>query len=459
LLKFHEIVLRKFITTFAILFLIIGAIVYYWSKDFYIAQARNSLVQNIEIISFELYDDGNLDELAIRIKNSLDLRLTIISNDGRVIAESHEDKRTMDNHKQRDEILQADEKNFGEKIRHSTTVETDLLYIAKKYTINGKTVYIRIAKELKSINKEISALGVKVFLALVIFFILVFLLAYNISKNVEKETLKIVNFLKSLAKKKKPTYVGSNFSQEFSDITNLLSKVSQILIKKEKQKSKYTDKLQLSNQQKDDIISAISHEFKNPIAVINGYAQTLLDDENLDKNMQNKFLQKIYNNGIKLTDLIDTLRLSTKLESGQQRAKFSDINLYNLINDNVENLQLNYPQRVIKIDGDTKLKIKADPSLFGVVITNLIENALKYSQDEILISFNTNSLHVKDRGIGISKKDLQNITDKFYRVNANSWNNSLGLGLSIVSSIVSLHNFTLHVESKEYEGSTFSIRF
>ena len=84
---------------------------------------------------------------------------------------------------------------------------------------------------------------------------------------------------------------------------------------------------------------------------------------------------------------------------------------------------------------------------------------LKYSEDEIVIEITQESIKVIDSGIGISKRDLENITNKFYRVHSNSWNNSLGLGLFIVNNIVNLHKFKLVIESEENEGSTFSIVF
>lgn len=459
MLKFHQIVLRKFLLIFTILFIIVGGIVYYWTKEFYISQTRDSLLNNLEIISFNLHDNPNQDILAKKIKNSLNLRLTLIAEDGLVLAESHKNKVDMDNHKYRDEIMQANKEDYGYKIRHSKSINKDLLYIAKKYTYENETIYIRLSKELNSINEQIFSLGVKIFVVLIIFFIMIFIIAYKISKQIEQEILKIANFLKSLTRKKKSTYISSDLSLEFSNITNLLTKVSQILMKKDKQKSKYTNKLQTSNQQKDDIISAISHEFKNPIAVINGYSQTLLDDEDLNPSIRKKFLSKIYNNGTKLSDLIDTLRLSIKLDSGQQSMNFSTINLYEIVTDTVENLKVSYPQREVIIKGDTTFSIKADPALFSVVITNLIENAFKYSEDEVIIRFDDKRLSVIDTGIGISESNLENITSKFYRVHENSWNNSLGLGLFIVNNIVNLHNFSLDIQSVEHKGSTFSINF
>ena len=437
----------------------VGAIVYYWTKELYLEQTKETLLNNIEIISFDVAGNANLDLLGKSVKNSLNLRLTIIDGEGVVIAESHKAKSKMENHRYRDEVMQSDSKEYGYKIRHSKTINKDLLYIVKKYIINEKVFYIRLAKELKNIYEELYSLGLKIAAVLTLFFISIFVSTYEISKEIEKETKKILNFLTSLTKKNKETYIHSDFSVEFFTITKLLTKVAQILVKKEKQKSKYTKRLQDSNKQKDDIISAISHEFKNPIAVINGYSQTLLEDDELNPNIRKKFLTKIYKNGNKLTDLIDTLRLSIKLDSGKQSMNFTTVNLHDIVVDCVENLKIDYPYKETIIKGDETLNIKADSSLFSVVMTNLIENAYKYSEDEVLISFDKKGVHVTDTGIGISEEDLENITSKFYRVHENSWNNSLGLGLFIVSNIVSSHNFKLEIKSKENEGSTFSIIF
>ena len=458
MLKLHQIILKKFIFIFFILFIIVGAIVYYWSKEFYITQTRDSLLTDIEMISFNLNKDSNLDILAKKIKNNLNLRLTIIDSNGTVIVESHKDKSKMDNHKYRDEIIQAREESYGYKIRHSNTIDKNLLYVVKKYTFKNNLVYIRLSKELKNINEQIFSLGFKILIVITIFFISIFIVTYKISKEIEKEIEKIVIFLKSLTKKDKASHISSDFSLEFSKITNLLTKITQILIKKDKQKLKYTNKLQISNKQKDDIISAISHEFKNPIAVINGYSQTLLDDENINREILKKFLTKIYKNGVKLSDLIDTLRLSIKLDNGKQNINFTSINLYEIIEDCADNMRINYPKREIILNGDKNISIKADNSLFSVLVTNLIENALKYSDDNVYVSFDEKNIMVKDNGIGISQKNIENITNKFYRVHENSWNNSLGLGLFIVSNIINLHNFSLKIESEENVGSTFTIK-
>ncbi len=441
------------------LFFAVGALVYFWVKDLYIDETKVALQHDIELIALSINKQTDFDTLASNIKKKLRIRLTIISKDGEIICESHKDKKVMDNHRYRQEIVQSDKREFGFKIRTSNTIKKNLLYVVKKYTIDGKTIYIRMAKELKNIKSQIITLGFEIISIVAVFFISIFIIAYKINIQIQDETKRILNFLKALTKKKKENYINSDFSEEFYLITQLLTKVSKILIKQDKQKHKYTSKLQASNTQKDDIISAISHEFKNPIAVINGYTQTLLEDANINQNIQQKFLNKIYKNSNRLNELVDTLRLSTKLDNSQQKLTLKKCNLYKLMQDSIEILKHTYKSKEIEIQGSKEIEITVDESLFGIVFSNLIENAFKYSEDEVIVKISQEKIDIIDSGIGIKEKDIERLSDKFYRVSGNTWNNSLGLGLFLVNNIVELHHFKLQIKSKENEGSTFSIIF
>lgn len=460
MLKLHQIYVRKFLLLFLSLFFIIGAVVYYWLKDFYIEQTKISLLHNINLISSYVDEKYSLDKLAIKIKKELDLRLTIVNEDGDVIAESHGDKSKMENHKYREEIMQSKTDNYGSVIRYSNTLHRNLLYVSKKFVDSQNHIYfIRMARELKQITNDMLELGLEVASILLLFFAITLFIAYKISTNIQNETNKIMKFLYDLTKKKKNSYIKSDFSQEFHSITKHLTKVSKILTKQDKQKAKYTARLKTSNNQKDDIISAISHEFKNPIAVINGYSQTLLEDKNINIDIQQKFLSKINKNGNKLSELIDTLRLAIKLDEKKQPLRYTEVKLNETTQECVDSLLLNYKNRDIKIICNDEIMIKADETLIGIAITNLIENALKYSEDKVIVTIDRSFIEISDNGIGISSDDIKKITDKFYRVSNNGWNNSLGLGLSIVSNIINIHNFKLDITSVENKGSSFKIIF
>jgi signal transduction histidine kinase len=129
-----------------------------------------------------------------------------------------------------------------------------------------------------------------------------------------------------------------------------------------------------------------------------------------------------------------------------------------LIQNQIEDAQESYPNREIIFESEDIVK-EVDETLFGIAIINLIENALKYSQDRVYVKLSHDKISVRDTGIGIAQQDIERITKKFYRVSTNGWNNSLGVGLSLVSNIVAQHNFRLNIQSIQNEGSTFEILF
>ncbi len=456
--KLHTIFLRRFILIFFGLFLILGVVFYYSIKEVFIEQTKSDLLHNIIILSSELKNLDGIDEKVKNLRTLIGLRITIIDQNGVVIAESDKDKTLLENHLNRIEVLQSKFKEYGATVRYSDTVKKDLLYLSKKVIIDNNEYYIRMARDLEKIDSEFLAMGIKVGAIFFIFIALALFATLKISKNIEQEITNILDFLKNLTKQKRAEAIDSKYSIEFNKITKLLTNVSDSLAKKDKQKAKYTAKLKLSNRQKDDIISAISHEFKNPIAVISGYTQTLLADKDINQKIRDKFLEKIATSAKKMTTMIDRLRLSIRLEDGKMDNKIKPTHLLSLIKNQIDDVKEAYPNREILFEGEDVI-LDVDETLFGVAIINLIENALKYSQDRVYVTLTNEKISVRDNGIGINKKELENITKKFYRVSTNGWNNSLGVGLSLVSNILNLHNFKLNIISVENEGSTFEIVF
>jgi signal transduction histidine kinase len=210
---------------------------------------------------------------------------------------------------------------------------------------------------------------------------------------------------------------------------------------------KENKKLKILNSFKDELISAISHEFKNPISIINGYIETVLES-NLDEKTKNKFLKKIQKNTLRLSELIDRLYLITKLENKKLKPKFTLFRLDECAKNLIEGLD----ERV-KLES-SKCLIYADKNLMEIVLQNLISNALKYSKKEVIVKI-SDKVEVIDFGKGIDEKDIPLIKEKFYKATKKDWDNSLGLGLAIVEHILKLHNTSLQIESKKGKGSRF----
>jgi two-component system, OmpR family, phosphate regulon sensor histidine kinase PhoR len=245
---------------------------------------------------------------------------------------------------------------------------------------------------------------------------------------------------------------------EFLEIANYLKRLATKLEKRAKQKRKYTAKIKLISQQRSDVISAISHEFKNPIASIMGYAQTLLDDPNANTQIKERFLGKIVQNGQKISHMIDRLALTTKFENGDFTTQNATFDLAKMSREIAQTFREKHPLRTIETEVPEHFIINADRTMIELVISNLIDNALKYSDDTIKIYMDNEALHVKDNGVGIKEDDIEKVTQKFYRSNSHSWDNSMGLGLALVNYILKLHNTSLEIHSSFGVGSDFSFK-
>ncbi len=288
-----------------------------------------------------------------------------------------------------------------------------------------------------------------------LFILSLFLILFSVYigiKRVKKELKKVEKYLSG-------SDIDSHtevcfFANEFERINIKLIQILEKVKKNDKKKRKYTAKIKLKNRQRSDMLSAIAHEFRNPIASIMGYAQTLNDDEDIPPALRKKFLNKIYNNGEKIEELLSRLLLWNRFESGKQKLQISKFDIYPLIVDIASNLEERYKNRKIFIS-KRDLIIHADKALMEIVIKNLIENALKYSKEPVVVKIEDNKVFVIDKGVGISPENIDKVTKKFFRTDEHSWDNSMGLGLAIVKQILKLHNSSLQIKSKEHEGSTF----
>ncbi|MDD5405652.1 MAG: HAMP domain-containing sensor histidine kinase [Sulfurovaceae bacterium] len=240
-----------------------------------------------------------------------------------------------------------------------------------------------------------------------------------------------------------------------SDLQYSIQKLIKKSQKKKTLKEKMDAKINLKNRQRNDMISALAHEFRNPIAAIMGYATTLEEDHDIPTELRDRFLTKIYNNSQKIENLLARLILWNKFESGEASLHESTFDIHTLASESRQYLLEKYPNRIIDIEGEHRI-VNADRTLLEVVMKNLMENALKYSKDEVKVIINNDSVDVIDKGVGISSQDIEKVTKKFYRSGEHAWDNSMGLGLAIVKKILSLHHTHLDIKSEEGKGSVFS---
>ncbi|MBN2870940.1 MAG: sensor histidine kinase [Campylobacterales bacterium] len=454
MLKIHQLFFINVLGLFIAALGIASLISFFTLKSMIIEDSEYRLIQSIELLEPQIRETEDFDALASGISEKTDLRVTVIDEEGNVIADSDADKKTMENHLRRLEVMHAMSEPYGISIRYSNTVKTDFIYIAKKMTTHKQTLYFRLAMSLESVMDHFYTLWIKFFAAFFALTIIAIAIAYNISKKTRHDISQITRYLDEVSAKNYKAVLKPEYFREFLQISILLKNLVKKLHNRDKQKRKHTAKLRLINKQQNDILSAISHEFKNPIAAIMGYAETLHDDLDIDPKIREKFLSKILSNSHKITLMLDRLALSVKLENNDLSIKPTHFDMSEVCTETVSLLQAKYPHRKIIYNGISKT-VYADKTMIEMVITNLIDNALKYSEEEVTLTLTDTALRVSDKGIGIAPAELEKITSKFYRVQKNRWDNSMGLGLSIVSYILKLHDTLLTIESTLGVGSTF----
>jgi len=403
-----------------------------------------------EYIAIEKFVKNPAD-IVKSIKHSTDVRVTIIKDDGQVLYESDREIKGMENHLSRPEVQQALSEGIGHSVRHSVSIDRDLLYVAKY----DKNRFIRMSYKLDSIKDKFIKFWLKAMMLFAVAMTLAFYLTIRLNKNISYDLDKIKNSLEGILNKNYDVeFNNAKCCLEFETISEDIKKVATKLKKREKQKQNYTRKLKDITKKQSDVISAISHEFKNPVAAIIGYTQTVKEDDGISRDMRIRFLQKVLNNANKISVMIDRLSLAMKLENENVALRKTTFLLKPLLEEVKEMILQKYKDREIVVESED-IEITADKTMFENLLTNLVENALKYSEDEVIMRVKDNKLEVIDKGIGIEKEDLKNLTDKFFRVDSLSWDNSIGVGLYIVKYILKLHGKELMIESKKGVGSKF----
>ncbi len=221
------------------------------------------------------------------------------------------------------------------------------------------------------------------------------------------------------------------------------------------------------SRQKNDFISMASHELKTPVTSIRAFAQLLQEDYALSGNAEAaEMLSRMNSQVIKLTSLIEDLLDLSKMEGGKLQYHLDYFDFNKMINDVVEEMQLTTRAHIISLTLGKTFSMYGDRNRLGQVLTNLLANAIKYSDHAHNIKVSSTrdkqfvSVTVKDFGIGVSKEKQDKIFKRFFRVSGVKEDTypGLGLGLYISSEIVKHHKGTISVKSVKGKGATFSFK-
>jgi two-component system phosphate regulon sensor histidine kinase PhoR len=249
--------------------------------------------------------------------------------------------------------------------------------------------------------------------------------------------------------------------ENMEDLINQLktySQESQIEIKSMQEKENF----------RRNFIGNLAHELKTPLFTSQSYLLTLIDGALKDENVNLKYLKIAEKAVERLIFIVKDLDLITKLESDNMNLEKSKFNLISIINNVFEMLEIQANKKNISLLIDSKMRrvnVHADQEKIHQVLTNLIENSIKYGKEDGTTEVSIEDLvedrliiRITDNGKGIKKEHFERLFERFYRVE-NSGNRSTGgsgLGLAIVKHIIDAHNEKIYVESDLGVGSEFS---
>lgn len=223
------------------------------------------------------------------------------------------------------------------------------------------------------------------------------------------------------------------------------------------------------NEQHDAFLNAVTHELKTPIASIKLYLETLKARE-LPRQKQVEFFDIMLDDNARLLGTVEQVLQASSTREKQRLLNLAEIDLGDLISDTVRNVisRRHLDETTIRFTWPSEsVKVLGDRNELETAVTNLLDNAIKYSPDAPKISVKLKSrgsksaeLYIRDNGIGMARSDLKRIFQRFYRVPNGSANaaKGTGLGLAIVRSIVEKHGGRIKAESKgEGKGTTFVV--
>ena len=210
----------------------------------------------------------------------------------------------------------------------------------------------------------------------------------------------------------------------------------------------------------EETLQDISHQIKTPLTSMYMINDILTNEK--DENIKKEFLIKNKNQIERIEWLVTSLLKLSRLESGTVKLKKEKIELNKLIDKAIEpiNVLLELKDiKLIKSIEDTNINIDINWTVEALL--NIIKNACEHTKDKIEIIGSTNPLYTEikivDNGIGINKKDIKHIFERFYKGSHNK--ESIGIGLNMSKKIINLQNGIIEVFSKEGVGSTFIIKF
>lgn len=522
-------------------------------------------------------DAGQIDEISKRIGQNASTRITVMLPSGKVVGDSNHDPAAMDNHADRLEFLEALKGHRGTSIRHSRTVDNDLMYVAVPVK-RGERVeaVIRASIPISAIDETIGAMGTQIMLGGLVIAAFAALLGLWAARRITRPIQQIRSWAESIARGEfqfKPSLRASEEIEALSlslgqmaeelrerietglrqrnEIEAVLSSMSEGVMALDMEERlinmneaasrmlgahlpsvqgrsiqevvrssllhqfvadtlssrKPTEKdipmssdgevivnchgtllrdaagrqigallvlndvtrLRRLENIRREFVANVSHELKTPITAIKGFVETLRDGAVKNPNDTERFLAIIDKHVGRLEAIVEDLLSLSRIEQGAEKGEIErvDSRIIDILRTAVQVCHIRAEAKQIRVEVSCPEGLQAgvDPPLLEQAVVNLLDNAIKYSDEGKKVQIDASHdgrymlISVRDQGCGIEKRHLSRLFERFYRVDkARSRQlGGTGLGLAIAKHIVQVHGGRLTVESTPGKGSVFAI--
>lgn len=415
---------------------------------------NSRMIETLEYIGS--YSEEALDRY-VRNHHIHGLRVTLIKRDGRVVYDNmYKDYVKMDSHQNRLEVREAISNGNGfDFSRLSSTMKQTYFYSATY--VPELDIVVRSALPYdNSMAEMLKADQHYLWFTLVAVLILVFILYRFVSRlgdNIAK--------LRLFASR-----ADHNESLDSEDLVGFsgdeLGEIAERIIKMYKRLKRTKEE---QNVLKRQLTQNIAHELKTPVASIQGYLETVLENPNINETTKQQFLERCYAQSQRLTSLLHDISTLNRLDDAPEMVDFETVDINAMVANIIKDTTLQMSERKMTFDNRLPqgVVVRGNQSLVYSVFRNLTDNAIAYAGEGTTITLSASikggfwSFTFSDNGVGVPYEHLPRLFERFYRVDKGRSRKmgGTGLGLAIVKNSILLHGGTITVDNNLTGGLRF----
>lgn len=397
-------------------------------------------------------------------------RVTIVTHDGGVIFDSdvsEEGLARLENHGDRPEIAEALRGRIGTSTRHSVTLDQDLLYVARPILpaaavpgLAGEAAAVRVSIPLTEVQAATAELRAAVAVVSLLVLAAVIFTVALLSRRLTEPLTEMADVAGRIRSGELDRRITVRSADEIGRLGESLNAMIDEL-------NRDIVRLRKLERVRTEFLANVSHELRTPIFAIQGMIETLLGGAVDDPEVNRDFLRRALDNTRNLNALLSDLIEISRIESGDMKMSFRYFDAGELLKTvATEMAPIAAPRsvRLVTAAPPEGRQVYGDRERLKQVLTNLVENAIKYNRPEGTVRLEAGEAEaglrfaVRDDGVGIAPEHRERIFERFYRVDKERSRETggTGLGLAIVKHIVEAHGSRVVVESEPGNGSTFS---